>query len=63
MADRKIRFRARRKSDGKWVEGNYFHNFRKGESHSITEFTDNTSHLVYRESLQLEDAEFKFRNI
>jgi hypothetical protein len=57
MKYRRIIFRARRKDTGEWMEGNYFHNLRKGEDHSIVDFDTNDWHEVYRESLQLRNYE------
>lgn len=55
MNFREIVFRARRKDNGEWVEGNYHHNKRKGEWHAITEFNSNNQHYIYRESLQMKN--------
>jgi len=60
---REIVFRARRKDDGEWVEGNYHNNKRKGTFHLITEFDSNYQHLVYRESLQMKDYDGEFKDI
>lgn len=53
--EREIIFRARRKDTGEWVEGNYHHNLRKGEFHSVSPKSTNESHEVYRESLQMKN--------
>lgn len=37
--------------EGKWVYGNYFHNFRKGESHSIIDFKTNEWTTVLPETV------------
>lgn len=58
-----IVFRARRKDNGEWIEGNYFHNKRKGESHSISQFDDNVSHLIYRDSLQMKSHDNEWYNV
>ena len=50
---REIIFRGRKKDTGEWVEGNYFHNIRKGESHSIFDKESNIDYEIYRESLQM----------
>lgn len=50
-----IVFRARRKDNGEWIEGNYHHNKRKGTYHTISSFADNIPHEVYRESLHMKD--------
>lgn len=56
-----IKFKAKRKDNNEWVYGNYFHNFRKGESHNIIEFDSNNWHVVHQESvcmfLNLKDSE------
>ncbi len=46
-----IKFKAKRKDNNEWVYGNYFHNFRKGESHNIVEFDSNEWHEVHEETL------------
>lgn len=48
---REILFRGQRKSDGQWVEGNYFHNIRKGEGHNIITKHDNEWHEVDPETI------------
>lgn len=48
-----IAFRARKVDTGEWVEGNWYHNFRKGEHTSICEFGTNNCYPCYRESLQI----------
>lgn len=48
-----IAFRARRADNGEWVEGNWHHNFRKGEYTSICDFASNMYYRCYRESLQI----------
>ena len=62
MNNREIIFKARRKDNGEWIEGNYFHNIRKGESHSISIKETNISHEVYRESLQMKDFDGEFKD-
>lgn len=52
---REIIFRARSKETGEWVVGNYHHNKRKGEFHSISPKDTNETIVVYRESLQMLD--------
>lgn len=48
-----IKFKAKTANtwDSKWVYGNYFHNFRKGESHNIVEFRTNIWHIVLPETV------------
>ena len=60
---RQIIFRARSKETGEWIEGNYHHNKRKGEYHSISKFDDNIEHKVYRESLQMMGYENKWVDV
>ncbi len=60
---REIIFRGRSKETGEWIEGNYFHNQRKGTSHSIYEMYTNNLHEIYRESLQLKDFDGEFKDI
>jgi len=48
---REILFRGKRVDNGEWVEGNYFHNFRKGESNNIIPFNSNQWHEVIPESI------------
>lgn len=60
---RQIIFRARSKETGEWIEGNYHHNKRKGEYHSISRFDDNIEHTVYRESLQMMDYDNKWIDV
>lgn len=50
-----IVFKARRKDNGEWVEGNWVHNKRKGEFIAIREFTTNLDYPVYRESLHIKN--------
>jgi len=58
MAERReIVFRARRKDNGDWVEGNYHHNVRKGTSHTVSPKETNEPHEVYRESLQMRTSD------
>jgi len=63
MNVRKIEFRGRRKDNGEWIEGNYFHNFRKGESHNIVDFDHNNWYVIYRESLQMRDWGGEFEDV
>lgn len=63
MEQRPIVFRARKKSDGKWIEGNYFLNLRKGKSHNIINRVTNEWHEIYRDSLQMMDYDGEFRDI
>lgn len=58
-----IEFRARKKEDGKWVEGNYHHQLRKGNCHMIADFDHNVFHEIYRESLEIKDYEGKWRSV
>ncbi len=58
-----IEFRARRKDTGEWVVGNYVHHTRKEEFHAICEKENNTTHFVYRESLQMRDWDGEFKDI
>lgn len=56
MSDRKtilreIIFRGRSIDTGQWVEGNYHHNIRKAEFHSISPKETNETIKIYRESL------------
>lgn len=60
---REIIFRGRSKETGEWVEGNYFHNKRKGEFHAIIVKMSNDTIRIYRESLQLKDIDGEFKNI
>ncbi len=46
-----IKFRGKRIDNGDLVYGNYFHNFRKGESHNIIDFDTNEWYEVYSESV------------
>lgn len=46
-----IKFKAKRKDNNEWVYGNYFHNFRKGESHNIIDFNTNEWYEVNFETL------------
>tara|TARA_R100000656_G_C3952223_1_gene128654 strand:- start:1290 stop:1481 length:192 start_codon:yes stop_codon:yes gene_type:complete len=55
MGVREILFRARSKETGEWVEGNYFHNVRKGVSHNISPKDTNQMIEVYRESLHMKN--------
>lgn len=63
MTPREIIFRARSKETGEWVEGNYYHNFRKGEFHAIFDKYTNLSTMVYRESLQMKNYEGEWENV
>jgi len=56
-------FRARSKDTGNWIEGNYHHNIRKGEMHTIARKETNIAIEVYRESLQLKDSDGEFKDI
>ena len=60
---RPIVFRARSKETSEWVEGNYFHNFRKGEFHAIVDFKTNENTMIYRESLEMKNYEDKFERV
>lgn len=57
MNFREIIFRGRSIETGKWKEGNYHHNVRKGEWHGISEKLTNETYKIYRESLQIKDEE------
>lgn len=57
---REILFRARRKDNGEWVEGNYHHNIRKGERHTISPKETNEDFEIYRESLQIQNYRIEF---
>ena len=46
-----IAFRGLRKDNGEMVFGNYFHNFRKGESHNIIDFDSNVWYEVIPETV------------
>lgn len=63
MEQKEIIFRARRKDNGEWVEGNYHHNIRKGERHSISTKATNIDVEIYRDSLQLKNHLGEFENI
>jgi len=63
MSDRELIFRGRRKDNGEWMEGNYFHNIRKGKSHNIVNKDSNEWYVIYRESLQLKDWDGEFKDI
>lgn len=52
---REIIFRGRSKETGEWVEGNYHHNIRKWEYHSIAPKETNIETKIYRESLQIKN--------
>lgn len=60
---KEIIFRARSKEDGRWVEGNYHHNLRKGEYHFISPKETNENIEVYRESLQIKNYLDKWEDI
>lgn len=49
--NRTILFKGKRVDNGEWVYGNYFHNFRKVESHSIIQFDSNNWHEVHPETV------------
>ncbi len=60
---KEIIFRARSKETGEWAEGNYHHNTRKGEFHSISPKSTNEIVYVYRESLQMKDNSGEWVNV
>lgn len=60
---REIIFRARSKETGEWIEGNYHHNIRKGEYHSISPKETNEGHRVYRESLQMKNYNNEWEDV
>lgn len=46
-----IKFRGKRVDNGEWIYGNYFHNFRKGESHNIIDFKTNEWAVIIPETV------------
>lgn len=48
-----MKYREKRIDNGELVYGNYFHNFRKGESHNIVDFKTNEWHEVEKDSLSM----------
>jgi len=60
---KEIIFRARRKDNGEWVEGNYHHNIRKGERHTISPKDTNEDFEVYRESLQWRKFDLEWEDV
>lgn len=51
--DLKMKYRGKRIDNGEVVYGNYFHNFRKGESHNIIDYDSNEWYEVEKESVSL----------
>lgn len=60
---REIIFRGRSKETGEWVEGNYHHNRRKGEYHSISPKETNEEVRIYRESLQMKNYNNEWEDV
>ncbi len=48
-----MKYRGKRADNGELVFGNYFHNFRKGESHNIIDYDFNEWFIVEKESVSL----------
>ena len=63
MSKREIIFRARRKDNSEWIEGNYHHNKRKGEFHIISPKETNENFEIYRDSLHIKNYNNEWEDI
>ena len=48
-----MKYRGKRADNGDLVYGNYFHNFRKGESHNIVDYDSNEWYEVEKETVSI----------